>query len=126
MKFALLLLLLLPSQLFSQSVRKEAMSYGCYSNCGTDAHQSFGMSIVVVLSNSGFWVLYQSCEGFPRDPVLIKATYDGSVFSFTVPDNKGSVGPGTFHGFAGPKELIGTFDRNPDEKLRIPKIGNYQ
>jgi len=125
MKLAFLLMLLLAGPLSSQSARKEAMAYGCYSNCANDAHVSFGMNIIVVLSNSGFWVLYQSCEGFTQDPVLIKATYDGSVFSFTVPDSKAKVGPGTFRGFAGPKELIGSFDRTPDEKLRIPKVGNY-
>jgi len=84
------------------------------------------MSITVVQSNSGLWVLYQSHEGFRHDPVLIKATYDGSVFSFTIPDTKYFVGPGTFHGFAGPKELTGSFDRTPEEKLRIQKIDNHQ
>lgn len=119
------LLLCMSSSMPAQQTRKEALGLGYYSSCSTDAHRSSGISITVIESNSGYWVLFQSFEGFAHDPLLIKAAYDGSVLSFTVPDIKDQAGPGSFRGYAGPKELTGKFDRSPSEIVRIPKIGHY-
>ena len=125
---ALLLIVLLgiSGTLPNQSPRGEALSTGCFSNCRDDANRSYGMSITVMSGSSGYWVLFQSNEGYVHDPLLLKATYDGTTFTFKVPDTKDEAGLGLFHGFPGPKELTGKFDKGPQEKIRIPKVRNCQ
>lgn len=86
------------------SVAKGVYSNMTYSEESGDLH---GIEIFLVYSRNGYFVVFQSSEGEPGDPVLAKAKVTGNELEFIIPRNYGY--GGEFKGTLSSDSLSGSF-----------------
>jgi len=55
----------------------------CYN---TESGDIVGMEIYVIYSKAGYYVIYQSSEGEPSIPVIVKTTIKDSAIEFHIPE----------------------------------------
>lgn len=92
-------LLVFAASASAQKTRRPSAAWGVpqiFSNLtyGTQSGDVGGMEVILVPGDAVDWAVVMIAEGVPGDPVLVKATVNGSNLEFTLPDGGGSGGRG--------------------------------
>jgi hypothetical protein len=81
-----------------------------------------GTELFIVLSRQGYYVLFQSSEGEPSVPVLVKAKVSGSSITFELPSEADP--RGEFVGKITNDEVIGSFKAN-GQTIHLKRKNSY-
>jgi hypothetical protein len=81
-----------------------------------------GTEIFIVLSNQGYFAVYQFSEGEPSPPVVVKATVTGAAVTFSLPGEAGA--SGEFRGTVTDTELVGSFAKS-HQTIRLKRRNSY-
>jgi hypothetical protein len=81
-----------------------------------------GTEIFIVLSNQGYFAVYQFSEGEPAPPVVVKAAVTGSAVTFSLPGEAGA--RGEFRGTVTDTELVGSFGKS-SQTIRLKRKNSY-
>lgn len=87
-KLAILLLLILEAGLATSGESRPKVT-GIYSSLAynQEGGDLLGAEVFVVYSKHGYYVVFQSSEGEPSDPIMVKAQVDGATVSFSLPQS---------------------------------------
>jgi hypothetical protein len=97
---------------------------GIYSNMAynQEGGDVLGIEIFVLYTRQGYHVVFQTAEGEPSVPAVIRASIDGTKIAFSLPP---SIDPrGMFQGQITENELVGTFAGN-NQQIRLKRKASY-
>jgi len=120
-KFFFSVFLIIPSLVYAADLAKVA---GIYSSLEfhNDTGDIIGDEIIVGLSNEGYFVIFQTSEGEPRMPIVVRALVDNDQIFFDLPVSE--YPGGKFIGKISPLNLSGKF-QNTGHYILLQRKSSY-